>query len=121
MVGTGQVELPRFGGHAVPLVSWSRVAGFSCHGEGVLELYWGEHAEAAVAALPLVDDLRVLKDVEHRHQQRQEETGDRQPAAAVHGPGLFRPGPPRSGPVGRCRQVLDGSRIPLPHVEVSLA
>jgi len=75
---------------AEPLVSWSRVAGFSCHGEGVLELYWGEQAEAAVAALPLVDDLQVLRDVERHHQQRQAETGDRQPAAAVHGPGRFR-------------------------------
>ena len=30
-------------------------------------------------------------------------------------------GPPRSGPVGRFRQVLGGSRLPLPRVEVSLA
>ncbi|HWM05052.1 MAG TPA: hypothetical protein VNP92_22165 [Actinophytocola sp.] len=29
---------------------------------------WGEHAEAAVAALPLVDGLQVLKDVERHHQ-----------------------------------------------------
>jgi hypothetical protein len=36
-----QAELPRFRGHlAVPLVSWSRVVGFSCHGGRVLELYW---------------------------------------------------------------------------------
>jgi hypothetical protein len=98
---------------AVPLVSWSRVAGFSCHGEGVLELYWGEHAEAAVAALPLVDDLQVLKDVERHHQQRQAETGDRQPAAAVHGPGRFRWGCHGQGPsaaAGRC-STAPGSRF----------
>jgi hypothetical protein len=97
---------------AVPLVSWSRVARFSCHGEGVLELYWGEHAEAAVAALPLVDDLQVLKDVERHHQQRQAETGDRQPAAAVHGPGRFRWGRHGQGPSaasGRC-SAAPGSR-----------
>jgi hypothetical protein len=33
----------------------------SCHGR-VLEPYRGQHAEAAVAALPIVEDLQVLKD-----------------------------------------------------------
>src|SRR4029450_5483189 len=47
---------------AVPLVSWSRGVGFSCHGGCLLELYRGQHAEAAVAALSVVEDLQVLKD-----------------------------------------------------------
>jgi hypothetical protein len=34
----------------------------SCHGEDVLELYWGQHAKAAVAPLSVVEDLQVLED-----------------------------------------------------------
>jgi hypothetical protein len=34
----------------------------SCHGGYGLELYRGQHAEAAVASLPVVEDLQVLKD-----------------------------------------------------------
>ena len=46
----------------MPLVSWSRVVGFSCHGGRVLERYRGQHAEAAVAALSVVEDLQVVED-----------------------------------------------------------
>ena len=56
--GTGRPQ--RRGG--LPLVWWSRVVGFSCHGRRVLERYRGQHAEAAVAALSVVEDLQVLKD-----------------------------------------------------------
>jgi hypothetical protein len=35
-----------------------------------------EPSANARAALPLVDDLQVLKDVERHHQQRQAETGE---------------------------------------------
>ena len=34
----------------------------SCHGGDGLELYRGQHAEAAVASLPVVEDLQVRKD-----------------------------------------------------------
>src|SRR5215208_2106804 len=34
----------------------------SCHGGYGLELYRGQHAEAAVASLPVVEDLQVLND-----------------------------------------------------------
>jgi hypothetical protein len=46
----------------LPLVLWSRVVGFSCHGGSGLELYRGEHAECAVAPGAVVEDLQVLKD-----------------------------------------------------------
>jgi hypothetical protein len=46
----------------LPSVSRSRVAGRSCHGGCVLELYRGQHAEAAVAPLSVMEDLQVLKD-----------------------------------------------------------
>ena len=59
----GEVNRPGFsGGFAVPLVSWSPMSGFSCHGGGVLELYRGEHAQRAVASGAVVEDLQVLKD-----------------------------------------------------------
>ena len=45
----------------MPLVSWSRVVGFSCHGGYLLELYRDQHAVAAVAALSVMKDLQVLK------------------------------------------------------------
>ena len=44
------------------LGSRSRACGSSCHGRCVLERYRGEHAEAAVASLPVVEDIRVLED-----------------------------------------------------------
>jgi hypothetical protein len=50
---------------AVLAVPWFRGAAwldFSCHGGGVLELYRGQHAKAAVTPLPVVEDLQVLED-----------------------------------------------------------
>src|SRR5215218_8901789 len=56
------------GGFAVSLVWWSRVVGFSCHGGCLLELSRGQHAEAAVAGLPVVEALQVRNDrVGQRH------------------------------------------------------
>src|SRR5215211_5056758 len=46
----------------VPSVWRSRVAGRSCHGGCVLELYRGQHAKAAVASLPVMKDLQIRKD-----------------------------------------------------------
>jgi DNA-binding NarL/FixJ family response regulator len=51
-------------GSEVPLVSWSRVVGFSRHGRCLvsnLELDWCEHAKRGVAALEVVEDLEVLE------------------------------------------------------------
>jgi hypothetical protein len=98
------MELTRSRGHlAVPLVWWSRMVGFSCHGGGVLELYRGQHAEAAVAALSVVEDLQVLKDL-----IRQLDPGP--PAAAVQQLHLH----PRPA------FLIDLDSIDLPAVRVAL-
>ena len=93
---------------AVPLVSWSRVAGFSCHGDGVLELYW--------VSMPRLLWRRCRLRTTSRYSTMSSVTinnaGDRQPAAAVHGPGRFRWGRHGQGPsaaVGRC-STTPGSR-----------
>jgi hypothetical protein len=52
-------------GSEVPLVSWSRVVGFSRHGRCLvsnLELDWCEHAKRGVAALAVVEDFQVFED-----------------------------------------------------------
>ncbi len=43
----------------MPRLPWSRTTGFSCHGGCILERYRSEHAKAAVAWLPVVEDLQV--------------------------------------------------------------
>lgn len=61
---TNLLTRPGMSGDGVPRVSWSRVVGFSCHDGwcSVLELYRGEHAEAAVSAAAVVPDFEVVED-----------------------------------------------------------